>query len=357
MASDYVGFNNADLQPGYPSIDIGNGKVTVATTITFDTFFGSVLNLPQTTANAIATAGCYSPCYTEGVLPIVWTCATDDDPPGSEDTVRCDDLPIIIARKNAYERTPPYPAPYSDSCEEVSNGYLCDELTIIKDNIDVDDLLVCAPAGEVPGEFELDCDLDDDGKNDYISAENRGWSDLDGNSGYSCPLDPTSEGGPPELSDWIENGYRCGLHTHTWVGDQSGDPVPIYNAMEKWAVDRYNFLPVFTKPPCKGNPDPDENPGSGCLWHPDEDIVHKFTSAAPQTKYYHIEEFAVVWVTCVQTKSGDCPAATEFQVQNPDKVPNQYRAIEGYFISNYVPGSYGKCEFDPNAAFNVYLDE
>ena len=73
-AIEYVGKNNATVLPGYPTIY--DDQVTVGTTITFDSFFGSILGSPSMTANAIAKAGCYSPCFGEGVLPIVWTCAT-----------------------------------------------------------------------------------------------------------------------------------------------------------------------------------------------------------------------------------------------------------------------------------------
>lgn len=344
-ALEYVGLNDASCQAGYPTIN--NNKVTVGTTITFDTFFGKVLGLPQITANAIAVAGCYSPCYSEGVLPIVWTCSTDDNPaPG---LVNCDQLSIPQSKLWQYEGENP---PGECSVEPTSGGVICPELTIVKDNIDVDDLLVCAEPGVTPiPDGQLDCDLNNDGRNDYISAENRGWSDLDGNMTYSCDLDPTSEGGPPELSDWIENGYRCGIRTHTWVGDQAGDPVPIYNAVDQYAVDRFSLLPVFSKPPCEGDPRVEPE----CEFH-NGDLVHDFTSSVGQTKYYHIIEFAVFYVTCVQTKSGDCPAATKFQEVNP-AVPNQYRSIEGYFISDYEPGTFGKCEFNPDAAFTVYLDK
>ena len=349
-AIDYVNKNNASILPGYPTIY--DDQVTVATTITFDTFFGNILGRPQITANAIAQAGCYSPCFGEGVLPIVWTCSTDDNP--SPGLVNCDDLPITQAQLNLYEQPNP-PAPCVP--EPISGGYICPQLTIIKDTIDVDDLIVCADPGVDPiPDGEADCDLDNDGKNDWISAENRGWSDLDGNEDFSCELDESgAEGGPVELPNWIEHGYKCGLFPDTWVGDAPGDPKPNYDAVRDFAVDEFNILPVFSvvPAPCEGDPWVSSN---GCSYH-EYDEIHRFTSSAGQTKYYHIERFSVFYVTCVHYKNGDCPAASKFSNETDEINKNSYRAIEGYFINDYQPGLFGKCEYNKNGGLTVYLDK
>jgi len=239
-------------------------------------------------------------------------------------------------------------------------GYLCPELTIVKDSLDVDTLLQCAPPGEPVPDGMMDCDLDNDGRIDWVSAENRGWSDLDGNEDYSCNEDISGAEGGPELENWITFGYDCDLTRHTWVGDQPGDATPLYTTVEaRRKFNPYVVLPIFDKPPCEGDPRYDSNPG--CFWHTDStppDTIHSFTSSAGQTKYYHIIDFSVFYISCVQTKKGDCPAATEFfNLNHKDpKFPDSYRAIEGYFVKGYVPGLGGDCEYDPDGPYTIYLD-
>jgi hypothetical protein len=227
------------------------------------------------------------------------------------------------------------------------------------DNIDVD-TLQCKPGGI------LDCDFDDDGMDDYVSASNRGWSDLDGNvdAFYSCA--PNSEG-EVELRDWIINGYDCPMEIHTWVGDQSGNAAELYATVEDRRLKNpIVLLPVFDAT-CPENPDGGTVPG--CVWHdppphPPGDLVHEYNAAG--TNYYHIDHFSAFYITCVQKKNGDCPGATQFYSDNEiffkgggdDITGNKYMAIEGYFLKGYIPGTKGNCGTNiDTGVFTIYLDK
>lgn len=363
-ATNYVIDNNAYPAPGYPQIS--GSKVTVGTTINFDSFFGNIIGLPDITANAIATAGCYGGCVAEGVLPVVWTCNDEGELLPGE--INC--LDIILTEEQYYNTYPIDRNPTDPSCVEVPGAnkadypYWCPKLTIVADNIDLD-VLQCAPTGE------LDCDLNDDGVDDYLSGENRAWADLDGQGDAFCAEGPGNEGGD-ELSYWITDGYDCDFWTHTWVGDQSGNNVALYHAAkERRQTNPIVMFPVFDTT-CPWNPDPTapDYGGAGCLWdtsdphvHPPDDIVHTFTNTP---NYYHIYKISAFYITCVQTLKGECPGATKFYEENwelfhggDDPLKGgDYNAIEGYFLGPYyVPGLGGKCDYDPNNPFTIYLDK
>ena len=108
---------------------------------------------------------------------------------------------------------------------------------------------------------------------------------------------------------------------------------------------------------------------SECHWHenvpnppPQTDIVHFFSNTP---NYYHIDHFSLFYITCVQTQKGECPGATKFYEDNIDFFKGggdpikgaDYNAIEGYFLTEYIPGLQGKCEYDPDGPFTIYLDK
>jgi hypothetical protein len=298
------------------------------------------------------------------VLPVVWTCKPEE----AGATKPCDELPIDWDTLVAYRDHPGD----TTGCVEVKEngdtgkfvGYVCPELTIVMDNIDID-ALQCQSAGGY-----LDCDFNGDGRDDYVSADNRGWADLDGNvsAPYSC--NPTSEGAA-ELTYWITNGYECPFAIHTWVGDQPGNNINLYHTVEeRRKTNPIVVLPVFNDS-CPT--DPTGGAGGTCTWHTDTeppDTVHVFTSTP---NYYHVYKFSALYITCVQTKRGDCPGATKFYNDNKacfkgngkkecDEAAdiitgNDYNAVEGYFLTGYVPGMKGDCGDDiDTGVFTVHLD-
>jgi predicted nucleic acid-binding Zn ribbon protein len=362
-AEDYIEYNNALPRPGYPNITAG-GKVQAATTITFDTFLARLLGRETLTTNAYAEAGCFAPCLGEGVLPVVWICKPEAEggPPGRP---ACEDLPIDQETINKYISTPETTNGCVPQYAVKGNkiiGYSCPELTLVMDNLDID-YLQCQSQGGA-----IDCDFDGDGDDDYVSSDNRGWADLDGNvsASYSCP--PTSEGAS-ELTDWILNGYSCPFEIHTWVGDQSGAASNIYKTVEERRVKNpIVVLPVFDDS-CPGDPEstcPTKwHDGTGK--HPPDDLTHVFTSAP---NYYHIIRFAAFYITCIQENQHNdpCPGAMAFYHQNEtyfkgggfdDPITgNKYQAIEGYFLKGYIPGLQGACGDDiSTGVFTTYLDK
>ena len=327
------------------------GKVNVKTEINFTTFLGNIVGRSDITAVAEAESGCEQPCLGEGVLPVVWICK-----PSGVGALDCDHLKIDSDTLDHHLYNPTA----SPACTPISlrggkTGYLCPELTIVMDNIDVD-TLQCSSAGGV-----IDCDFDVDGEDDYISAENRGWADLDGDSGaYQCA--PPSSEGANELIYWITNGYQCPFFTHTWVGDQGGSALSIFQAVEQRRVTNpYVILPIFDDS-CPNDPQSDPS----CTWHPGThppgDVVHDFSSK--NSNYYHVNDFGLFYISCVQTQKGDCPGATAFYELNKSAIIHElkagadYNAIEGYFLKGYIPGLKGGCGFDPDLdVFTVYLNK
>lgn len=359
VASSYVSSNEAALfEP--VTINPSQGTVNVKTQITYDTFVGNVINQSNITAVAEAEAGCQQPCIGDGVLPVVWTCKPGSvgSPPGA---TSCEFLPIDNDKLHRYLSETPDP---SDNCQTITlkgqERLLCPELTVVMDNIDVDTLQCESDGGLV------DCDFDGDGSDDYISSDNRGWADLDGNTAaYQCdPEGDNSSEGATELQYWITNGYDCPFSIHTWVGDQSGVAVSSFKEVE----DRRKINPIVVLPIFDDSCPTDPETSSECTFHTgprppdgDGDLVHDFTSTP---NYYHIIRFSAFYITCVQTKKGDCPGAQTFFDNNEELIKStqgvgvDYNAIEGYFLKGYVPGLMGSCGYDPNMdVFSVYLDK
>ena len=368
-ALKYVLKNEAFLYEP-PTVNTSQGTVNVKTEINFSTFFGNIIGRSDITAVAEAESGCEQPCLGEGVLPVVWICNPGGvgSPPGSTD---CDQLPIDDDKLDHHLNTPAVDPPGPDpACIPINlkgntTGYVCPELSIVMDNIDLD-TLQCDTYGGV-----LDCDFDGDNEDDYISASNRGWADLDGRSlAYDCippPPEKNKSDGDEELKYWIEKGYSCPFFTHTWVGDQKGGVGggvgSLFGTVEARRVNNpIVILPVFDDS-CPSDPEFDDS----CTWHsgthPPGDLVHDFPSTP---NYYHVSEFSAFYITCVQTKNGDCPGAEAFYQANwnlfhgggdPLKGAD-FNAIEGYFLKGYVPGLKGGCGYNPDMdVFSVYLNK
>ena len=364
VASNYVVQNEAGLFEEI-TINESQGTVNVKTEINFPTFFGNVIGLPDITSVAQAEAGCEQPCIGEGVLPVVWICKPDGvgTPPGA---VECSELAIDNDRLRRYLNKSPDPNK-GDVCQTVilkgKEFILCKELAIVMDNIDIDNLQ-CKSVGGL-----IDCDFDGDGDDDYVSAENRGWADLDGDGAFQCdPDNNNGNEGVPELEHWITEGYDCPFSIHTWVGDQSAPPVSLFKAVEERRKDKpLVVLPIFDTS-CTDNPEFSSPP---CTWHTgprppdgDGDLVHIFNNK--NSNYYHIERFSAFYITCVQTKNGTCPGADAFYTANEsffkggqDPIKgNDYNAIEGYFVKGYVPDLKGSCGYDPDMdVFSVYMNK
>jgi hypothetical protein len=300
-------------------IAIAEKVITVTATIPHQTFFAGLIGQNVVTTTATATAGCFSPCLGEGVLPVAWAC------------------------------TPPAGADPEDDCE-IQPGTIDEPgpLYIIMDSEKAADDYICAyppnPDPLPPG--ILDCDFDNDGEDDLIVGGGRSWLDLDGGSGDAN-----------ELKTWITEGQGGDIPVHVWLSGITGNMEVAYQA----AADRVGdivLVPVFNDYTLDCDPEPTT---SGChgQWHSGSDI--EFASDGTSTDYYHVISFSAFIITGVAEGNqcaphhGDCVARDALVAQGFYDNPHSLRAIEGYFIEGYVPGLGGKCDYDAGA-YTIYLD-
>ncbi|MGD8753627.1 MAG: Tad domain-containing protein [Anaerolineales bacterium] len=347
-AEDYVTRNQADRLDTYVS---GENEVTVSTSITFDTYFLSVLGRPDFTVEAIAAAKCSNPGAGINILPIAWSCSPPDV---SEDEVPEDDICDI-------DTIPPDPE--GQGC----NIYEGDPIYIIVDSKDIEEDVVCQPLveGEDPDldlycetnpDFCLDCDIDDVGppyENEIhlTSGGNRAWLDLDGGGG-----------GANDLKTWIENGFSDPVVAHTWFAGQTGVDTSVFDAVYDYALDPPSVIVPLFDSIC-----PIGLPEENCpeLFHTDltpdppyidnKDIV--VPTGGSSTDYFHVIAFALFDITCVDAgshpsmgKDGkkECEAHAELGLDP------EVKTIEGCFVSGFEPDLSGLGEYQTDA-LTLYL--
>lgn len=332
------------------NVSIVNRTVTVTTTIPFSTTFAQFFGFNQVTAQAVAKAGCFSPTYGEGVLPVAWSCRAPVI--GFSDSTQCDQQRITWNELAAYEALSP-PHICNPGTTEI-----CPELYVVMDSESYQNDFYCLEDDPVNG--TLTCDLDGDGTVDWLAAGGRSWLDLDGNdTAYDC--EQSSEGAS-ELIYWIEHGFenpsnpsdpRCKLDIHTWVPESTGVATSIFiNVEHRRQTNPLVVLPVFDDY-C---PDGDPRVAATCAgkWHPNAsdlnlDKLNPMTAAQPA--YFHIKYFSAFYITCVRLNNGDiCPGAERLEAVNGN-MPN-LKSIEGYFLEGYISGIGGKG--DPNIDTGLY---
>ncbi|MCK4727043.1 MAG: hypothetical protein KAT29_14625, partial [Anaerolineales bacterium] len=220
----------------------GERKVRVETNITFDTFFGRFLGWDQITAVASATAGCYPPGVTEGVLPVAWSCKE----------------PVIV---EPYPPPPPgqptpTPRPWDSADCELLYGdseypYQGQMYIIMDANKLYDDLDAYASCQDPPANSEtcteddppdpcfprdpdlLDCDIDNDGINDVLAGGERSWLDLDEDSSSAI-----------ELKEWVLGVEDPQIFVNVWLRGAEGGKTVVYQAAEM-LEDSNVIIPVY----------------------------------------------------------------------------------------------------------------
>jgi hypothetical protein len=324
--------NNATAMDEF-SIDEGIINVTVS--LTADTFFAKVFNKPTQTVRATAAAGCYSPAGGKGMLPVAWACkniegGVDWDSPDCEYKA----LDYDTELKPLLE---PGHSVWTACCSYVSTPldftkYWLEELYVIMDTDSLPDGVegICFPDGV------MDCDFNDDGKNDFLGKGDASWLDLNGGGG-----------GSNELVDWVHNGYNEGtIRIHTWIPSQPGDDVNIFHAAADH-VGEIVLLPIFNQH-CVGNPfeEVDEFGNHYCL-----DAAHTFFPLDPPeipedifvegtaNTYYHIIGFAFFYISCVDAPAEQTCPGHQLAVDN-GLIAKQINTIEGYFVTG-VPADFG----------------
>lgn len=282
--------------------------VRVDTTITFDTFFGSLFRRENLTATATATAGCYSVASGIGVMPIAWSChqPLEGEVSDSEDCT----IQYMVG----------------DQC---TVGY--DPIYMIADSSSFEVDIVCQdPSTGLPA-LGLDCDLDDDGENDItlLSGGNRTWLDLNGGGG-----------GGAELKDWLTGGFEDEVFPHYWVPAQSGVNASVYDTVYNELIGNDVIIPVFDKF-CPGGAPDDNNPDlDGCFWDTGEDFV---VGNEPKD-YFHLISFSMFRTICVESGSHKgCDGRVildeilELAGWSHGEI-NSLMTIEGCFKEGFVPG-------------------
>lgn len=194
-ATDYVERNGAIIHPDFiddASFFPTSDSITVTTQITFKTSFGKLFDLDEIQVRADASAECGNVVTADGVIPSAFPC--DPNPPEGEEGYS--DLSDSVDCKVKFGDPEAQIGDYVEDDED-----LWDEMVIMVDSSD--DTLYCQPAGPI------DCDINGDGIPDIISADSKGWLNLNGGV-----IDTT------ELVNWITNGYDdVQISPNTWVSE------------------------------------------------------------------------------------------------------------------------------------------
>lgn len=306
-----------------------NGQIIVTVGITDRTFFAKVFNQPTTTVTATAAAGCFNPGSGKGMLPVAWACKN------IEGEVEWDSSDCEFKALDYQTELAPLinPIPGSVTIDGVTYSTPMDfntdwlpQIYVIMDTLSLPEGAegICAPEGL------MDCDFDDDGRDDFLGNGDASWLDLNGEGG-----------GSSELVDWVHNGFNEGIRIHTWIPSEPGDDVNIYHAAADH-VGEIVLLPVFNQF-CVGDPSLVEN--QHCL-----DAAHLTVPLPPNidtdiyvygtaNTYYHIVGFGFFFISCVDAPShGPCPGHA-LAVANGLIAEND-ATIEGYFVTG-VPVDFG----------------
>lgn len=299
-------------------IAIAEKVITVTATIPHQSFFAGLIGQNVITTTATATAGCFAPCFSEGVLPVAWACT----PPVGGDPE--DDCEI---QAGTIDPDVPGPLYMVMDSEKAADDYKCQN-----------------PITHEPAGY-LDCDFDDDGVDDLIVGGGRSWLDLNGDSSSAS-----------ELKTWIEGGYAYEIPNHLWLPGSSAVDTSVFISA-KTRVGDFVILPVFNDYTLDCDPEPTE---SGChsQWHTGVD--DEFPTSGTSKDYFHIISFSLFKITGVSTSAGpggcegDC-TAKNYLVDTLHWMDANTKTIEGYFVEGYVPGLGGKCDYDAGA-YTIYLD-
>jgi len=337
FAMDENGAHTANVflvdQDGNGDLDEEDRIVHVDTSITFNTFFGTVLGRDQITAVADASAGCYPPASVHGVLPVAWACS----PPNidEEDEFDSEDCKFFYGDEDF---------PYDG------------QIYVIMDIDKVEDDLWCQdPVTKLPPEY-LDCDIDDDGIDDILRGGQRSWLDLDTDSSNAA-----------EIADWISGDEEVFLRTHVWLRATDGGVASAFHAANEKVGERV-VLPVFNAYcdlKSEGLPASTNLKDTTCY----QDYIAYDESNGGDTGgdpvwgdngsllYDHVISFMIFEITCVSAppaKYGDCDGKDA--AVDEGLAGEHEPSIEGFFVKGFVPDSSGGPNNNPwTGAYTVYL--
>jgi hypothetical protein len=319
IATDYATVKNTATNAliTFPVDADGIKGIQVTANIQQAPFFMQLFGINNLNVPASASAKCCSPSILKHVLPVGWFCK--DPASGPSDSLTC-----AVKRLDYKTELPTLKTNIAADPTYIDTNYIY----IFMDSIDAN--AICQSEGG-----PLDCDIDNDGKNDVQGASDRDWLDLDGGGGS---LD----------HDWIISGYDQPLRIFTWIPRQSGVVASIYDLVNAHMVGRINALPVFNTfcniksgvfdpAACEPSAGPSEIVNT---------IPDRVNGSLMNERYYHVIEYAYIYITCSKKVQSDyCPGAAWAAANDPaDSFDDKTRTVEGYFVKGYsvVDGS-GQC--------------
>ncbi len=301
-------------------------EVTVNTTVQYTSFFAGIFGDSTLEANAEAAASCLG-VKGKGVVPLAWHCWPNDGSgpfnsdygcemqtlsweqirPLVENEVTTLDISDFDGNSKTYKMS-------GTNIVDAATGKLTPEQIYII--FDSDKLCVS----------DIDCDLDNDGKNDLQLGGDRGWLYLTASTSNIAQW-ITDYGAHPDFT----------LQTHIWLSGKSGteSDVPIKMINQSWP-GQVVLVPVYNEI-CTSNPD--TNPACVAAAHasppwPAFGGTDNFSELKNQDPYYHVIAFAPFYISCV-SKSGNCPGYIYAdKIINGNTLKDNERVIEGYFLSD-----------------------
>jgi len=347
VAQSYA-IENGAVEDPLPIVDVDNKEVTVTATVEHESFFAKIFGVKTLTAKAKATAGCYG-VEGIGVVPVAFNCTADTIgghlSDGRYDCIMLgldwntqlflllDGKTVNIGGTN-----------YSKSGNNILDADGAPPLNEM--------YIIITATKTCESQFgDVNCDLNDDGKDDIRFGGDRGW----------LYLTPSTSSIGQEVLHGPKTPYN--LDSHVWLTGGDGNPVSIYkdmiNAGYPGSVVKLPVFNVF----CPGNPrtyvfteDDKVDPmyrGMTCVdaahydarppvdafhWPPEPLGGDNFDMMRnDEGDNYHILNFAPFYVSCID-KKGECPgyqAAYESEELNTTDLKGDEPVIEGFFVTDY----------------------
>ena len=305
-------------------------EVTVIAEKEHPSFFARIFGQQVLRASAEATAGCYG-VRGKSVVPLAWYCIQNDGGPFPDEygckmqtlrwkliepLVKGDISSVVISDFDGNEKD--Y---YMSSTSIVDSGGIPPEQIYII----IDREKTCIDEN---GIGDIDCDLDNDGKDDIQLGGSRGWLYLTADTS--------------NIGAWVkDNGPHpdFSLDTHKWLSGKSGVAVSIFDQMIKTGYPgQVVLIPVYNSL-CAGDP----REGYNTTTCPDPHLPplpaepadgDDFSEIRNKTVNYHIITFAPFYVSCID-KKGECPGYRYAQTINSALgiTLKDDPVVEGFFLT------------------------
>jgi Flp pilus assembly protein TadG len=312
-------------------VSIIDQKVHVTATVLSDTLFSNILNRSNLTAKAKAVSGCFGP-RGKAVMPLAWNCRAptvggpfDPNAGCKIQTLDWDDLlrPLVEGEVGSIEIDGRTYAITPTGGHNITRSYIAgvDNASFAGKKIPPRQIYIVMDSEKVCEEAGMDCDIDNDGKNDIELGGNRGWLYL---------TDDT------HIKQWIENPQSIELKVHSWLSGKPGDVESAFKAMEDLRQGEVVLIPVYNVW-CKNDKTPLDNAACMTAAHdpaywPPEPPEGDNADEVRGNDNYHIVTFAPFYISCA-SKKGNCPGATLAMILNP-LIKNNTSSVEGFFLHN-----------------------